>query len=148
MHAERPGRTIPATGLVHEAFLKMVAIDNVDWSHRAHFFAVAAQIMRRILLEEARKRATDKRGGGWQRIDLSESPDLAGHHDRQLIALDDALKTLAKADPRKAQVIELRFFGGLSIEETAAVLQISPESVKRDFRLARAWLRVELEPAG
>jgi RNA polymerase sigma-70 factor (ECF subfamily) len=143
MKQESPGRTIQATGLVHEAYLKLIDVDNVDWQHRAHFFAVAAQVMRRILLEAARKRGAAKRGGQSPRVNLEEIPDIG--RGSQLIALDDALKTLAKMDPRKARVIELRFFGGLSVEETAEVLKLSADTVLRDWRLARAWLLSELE---
>jgi RNA polymerase sigma factor (TIGR02999 family) len=141
---ESPGRTIQATGLVHEAYLKLIDVDNVDWQHRAHFFAVAAQIMRRILLEAARKRGAAKRGGQSPRVNLEEIPDFGSQRGNELIALDDALNTLAKIDPRKARVIELRFFGGLSVEETAEVLKLSPDTVLRDWRLARAWLSAEL----
>jgi RNA polymerase sigma factor (TIGR02999 family) len=142
MKQESPGRTIQATGLVHEAYLKLIDVDNVDWQHRAHFFAVAAQVMRRILLEGARKRGAAKRGGQSPRVNLEEIPDIG--RGSELIALDDALKALAKIDPRKARVIELRFFGGLSVEETAEVLKLSADTVLRDWRLARAWLLAEL----
>jgi RNA polymerase sigma factor (TIGR02999 family) len=142
MKHESPGRTIQATGLVHEAYLKLIDVDNVDWQHRAHFFAVAAQVMRRILLEAARKRGAAKRGGQSPRVTLEEIPDIG--RGSQLIALDDALKALAKIYPRKARVIELRFFGGLSVEETAEVLKLSADTVLRDWRLARAWLLAEL----
>jgi RNA polymerase sigma-70 factor, ECF subfamily len=144
MQEERPGRTIQTTALVHEAYLKLIDVENVDWQHRAHFFAVSARIMRRILLDRARKRGTAKRGGKTPRVDLDEVPDLSSQRGRELIALDDALNRLAEIDARKAQVIELRFFGGLSVEETAEVLKISPDSVMRDWRLARAWLLAEL----
>jgi len=144
MQDERPGRTIQTTALVHEAYLKLVDVENVDWQHRAHFFAVSARIMRRILLDRARKRGTAKRGGKTPRVDLDEVPDLSSQRGRELIALDDALNRLAEIDSRKAQVIELRFFGGLSVEDTAEVLKISPDSVMRDWRLARAWLLAEL----
>jgi RNA polymerase sigma-70 factor (ECF subfamily) len=142
MKQESPGRTIQATGLVHEAYLKLIDVDNVDWQHRAHFFAVAAQVMRRILLEAARKRGAAKRGGQSPRVHVEEIPDIG--RGSELIALDDALKALAKMDPRKARVIELRFFGGLSVEETAEVLKLSADTVLRDWRLARAWLLTEL----
>jgi RNA polymerase sigma-70 factor (ECF subfamily) len=144
MKQESPGRTIQATGLVHEAYLKLIDVDNVDWQHRAHFFAVAAQVMRRILLEAARKRGAAKRGGQSPRVNLEEIPDIGSQRGSELIALDDALKALAKMDPRKARVIELRFFGGLSVEETAEVLKLSADTVLRDWRLARAWLSAEL----
>jgi RNA polymerase sigma factor (TIGR02999 family) len=145
MKNENPGRSMQATALVHEAYLKLVEVDNVDWQHRAHFFAVAAQIMRHILLDGARKRRTAKRGGDAGRVNLDQLPDLASSRDSQLIALDEALTRLAQVDPRKAQVVELRFFGGLSAAESAAVLKVSEETVLRDWRLARAWLLAELE---
>jgi len=144
MQNERPGRSIQTTALVHEAYLKLVDVGNVDWQHRAHFFAVSAQIMRRILLDRARRRVAAKRGGEAPRVNLDEIPDVASGRDRELIALDDALKTLAEVDPRKARVIELRFFGGLSVDETAEVLKVSPDTVMRDWKLARAWLLTEL----
>jgi len=144
MKHERPGRTLQATALVHEAFLKLIVVNDVDWECRAHFFAVAAQIMRRILLDAARKRATAKRGGNAARVNLDEVADLGAERASQLIALDEALNRLEKVDPRKARVIELRFFGGLSVEETAAILKVSQDTVLRDWRLARAWLLAEL----
>jgi len=144
MQHERPGRTIQATALVHEAYLKLIDITNVDWQHRAHFFAVAAQILRRILLDQARRRVAAKRGGGRPRVDLDQVADIGSGRARELIALDDALNALATVDPRKAQVIELRFFAGLSVEETAEVLKVSSDTVMRDWKLARAWLLAEL----
>ena len=144
MQNERPGRTIQTTALVHEAYLKLIDVNQVDWQHRAHFFAVSAQIMRRILLDRARRRAAGKRGGAAQRVNLDELPDVGAGRAREMIALDDALNALAALDPRKARVIELRFFGGLSVEETAEVLRVSPDTVLRDWRLARAWLLKEL----
>jgi len=144
MQNENQARTIQATALVHEAYLRLIEVANVDWQHRAHFFAVSAGIMRHILLDAARSRATAKRGGNQPRVNLDEIPDISAQRGGELIALDDALNILMTVDPRKAQVIELRFFGGLSVEETAAVLKISPDSVMRDWRLARAWLLLEL----
>jgi RNA polymerase sigma-70 factor, ECF subfamily len=144
MQDERPGRTIQTTALVHEAYLKLIDVTNVDWQHRAHFFAVSAQIMRRILLDRARRRVAAKRGGASPQVNLDEVPDMGSGRARELIALDDALTALAKVEPRKARIIELRFFTGLSIEETAEVLKVSPDTVKRDWRLARAWLLAEL----
>jgi RNA polymerase sigma-70 factor (ECF subfamily) len=144
MQNERPGKTIQTTALVHEAYLKLVAIDNVQWQHRAHFFAISAQVMRRILLERARRSSTAKRGGEAARINLDDAPDLASVRARELIALDDALNAMAIIDPRKAQVVEMRFFGGLSVEETAEVLKVSADTVVRDWRLARAWLQAEM----
>jgi RNA polymerase sigma factor (TIGR02999 family) len=147
MRNEQPGRTIQTTALVHEAYLKLIDIDNVDWQHRAHFFAVSAQIMRRILLDQARRRFAAKRGGATPRANLDEVPDLATVRARELIALDDVLNALAAVDPRKARVVELRFFGGMSVEETAEVLKVSSDTVLRDWRLARAWMLAEMGEA-
>jgi RNA polymerase sigma factor (TIGR02999 family) len=149
MQGERPGRTVQTTALVHEAYLKLIDVTNVDWQHRAHFFAIAAQIMRHILMDQARRRVAAKRGGDEPRVildqvNLDQVPDTGSGRARELIALDDALNALATVDPRKAEVIELRFFGGLSVEETAEVLKVSPDTVMRDWRLARAWLLAEL----
>ena len=149
MQGERPGRTVQTTALVHEAYLKLIDVTNVDWQHRAHFFAIAAQVMRHILLDQARRRVAAKRGGDAPRVvldqvNLDQIPDTCSGRARELIALDDALNALATVDPRKAQVIELRFFGGLSVEEAAEVLKVSPDTVMRDWRLARAWLLAEL----
>jgi RNA polymerase sigma-70 factor (ECF subfamily) len=149
MQGERPGRTVQTTALVHEAYLKLIDVTNVDWQHRAHFFAIAAQVMRHILLDQARRRVAAKRGGDAPRVvldqvNLDQVPDTGSGRARELIALDDALNALATVDPRKAQVIELRFFGGLSVEEAAEVLKVSPDTVMRDWRLARAWLLAEL----
>jgi RNA polymerase sigma factor (TIGR02999 family) len=144
MRGQRPGRTIQTTALVHEAYIKLIDVNNVDWQHRAHFFAVSAQIMRRILLDRARRSTAAKRGGPKLRLNLDELPDVGSGPARELVALDDALNTLAEIDPRKARVVELRFFGGLSVPETAAVLKVSPETVLRDWKLARSWLLAEL----
>jgi len=141
---ERPGNTLQATALVHEAYLELIDITNVDWQHRAHFFAVSAQIMRHILLDRARRRVAAKRGGHAERVDLDELPDLSGNRAEELIVLEDALNALAALDQRKARVVELRFFGGLSVEESAAVLEVSPETVMRDWKFARSWLQAEL----
>jgi len=147
MQDERSGRTIQATALVHEAYLKLIDVGNVDWEHRAHFFAVSAQIMRRILLDRARRRVAVKRGGAAQRLDLAGVPDVGSVRARELIALDDALEALTALDERKARVIELRFFAGLSVEETAEVLKVSCDTVMRDWKLGRAWLLAELQSA-
>lgn len=141
---ERPGNTLQATALVHEAYLELIDITNVDWQHRAHFFAVSAQIMRHILLDRARRRVAAKRGGDAERVNLDEVPDLSGERAKELIALEDALNALAAIDARKARVVELRFYGGLSVEESAAVLDVSPETVMRDWKFARSWLQSEL----
>ena len=144
MQNESPARTIQATALVHEAYLRLVDVTKVDLRHRAQFFAITARIMRNILLDNARARAAAKRGGQQARVNLDEIPDLSDQGGRNLLALDDALTALAAVDPRRAQVIELRFFGGLSVEDTAAALNVSAETVMRDARAARAWLRREL----
>ena len=148
MRGEREGASLQATALVHEAYLRLVDAGSVDWQDRAHFYAVSAQMMRRILVDTARARVRDKRGGHAARLDLDEIPDLSGGRSHELVALDDALNALAKLDQRKAKVIELRFFGGLSVEETAAALGISAQSVMRDWRLARSWLTRELSTSG
>jgi RNA polymerase sigma factor (TIGR02999 family) len=144
MQNERPGRTIQTTALVHEAYLKLIDVSNVDWQHRAHFFAISAQVMRRILLDRARRRVAVKRGGAMPKVNLNELEQVGSAHDRELVALDDALNALAQLDARKARIVELRFFGGLSVEETAEVEKVSPDTVMRDWRLARAWLLAEL----
>jgi len=132
------------TALAHEAWLRLVNVSVVDWKDRAHFFAIAAQMMCRILVDAARTRGREKRGGSAQRIDLDQIPDISTRRDPELIAIDDALNTLAELDPRKARVIELRFFGGLSVEETAEVLKVHEQTVVRDWRLARVWLLREI----
>jgi RNA polymerase sigma factor (TIGR02999 family) len=149
MRNERAGNTLQTTALVNEAYLRLVNAKSVGWQDRAHFFAVSAQIMRRILVGAARARGSVKRGGHVKRIDhstvnLDEIPDVSSEREAELVAIDDALNTLAEIAPRKARVIELRFFGGLSVEETAEVLKISPQSVMRDWKLAKAWLMREL----
>jgi len=154
MRRERAGHTLQTTALVNEVYLRLVDADDVGWQDRAHFFAVSAQMMRRILVDAARARASVKRGGRAERVehptdvDFDQIPDLSSQRDRELIAVDDALEALARLDPRKTRVIELRFFGGLSVEETAAVLRISPQSVMRDWKLAKAWLARELGNVG
>ncbi len=144
MREERPDHTLQATAVVHEAYLRLIDVRNVQWEHRAHFFAVSARIMRRILLDAARKRATGKRSGPVEAVNLDLIPEVSPAGSRELIALDDALQRLAMVDARKEQVVELRFFGGLSVDETAVVLKISPRTVLSDWSLARAWLLVEI----
>jgi RNA polymerase sigma-70 factor, ECF subfamily len=150
MRHERAGHTLQTTALVNEAYLRLVDVKGIDWQDRVHFLAVAARIMRRILVDAARARTSAKRGGEMKRVDHSTALDFdqlpASHSDRaaELLALDDALSKLTQMDPRRGQVIELRFFGGLTVEETAGVLNISPQSVMRDWKLARAWLSREL----
>lgn len=145
---ERSGHTLQTTDLVHEAYLRLVNVHEVDWQHRAHFFAVAASVMRRILVDRARRQSAAKRGARPEHLDLDLSVDLLSVRAREVVALDDALNTLAGADPRRAQIVELRFFGGLSVEETAQVLKVSPETVMRDWKVARAWLLTELSGQG
>lgn len=148
MQDERVGRTVQTTALIHEAYLKLINVTNVDWQHRAQFFAISAQIMRNILLDHARRRRAAKRGAGMAKISLDEAPDIGWQRADELVALDDALKQLAAFDARKARVIELRFFGGLSVAETAEVLTVSEDTVMRDWRLARSWLMKELGSGG
>jgi RNA polymerase sigma factor (TIGR02999 family) len=150
MRSERPGHTLQATALVNEAFLRLVDTRDLDWTDRAHFYAVCARVMRRILVDAARSRASIKRGGQADRtehtaaINFDDLPTPGTEIGAQVCALDDALNALARIDPRRAQVVELRFFGGLTVEETGQVLQVSPQTVMRDWRLARAWLAREL----
>jgi RNA polymerase sigma-70 factor, ECF subfamily len=138
------GGRFKTTALVHEAYLKLIDVTNVDWQHRAHFFAISAQVMRRIMLDRARRRVAAKRGGATPKVNLNGLDQLGSSRAREVVALDDALNALAQFDARKARIIELRFFGGLSIEETAEVEKVSPDTVLRDWRLARAWLMAEL----
>ena len=144
MAGERPGHVLQTTALVNEVYLKLVDCGQMNWQDRAHFFAVSAQLMRRILVDFARSRDYQKRGGGVLHISLDETPSVCDEPDMQLVALDDALKALAAVDERKSRVVEMRFFGGLSIEETAEVLKVSSETVQRDWRLAKVWLLREL----
>jgi len=144
MAHERPDHTLQATALVNEAYLRLVNAKDVDWRDRAHFLAIAARTMRRILIDSARAHRYLKRGAGAKPLSLNESLVVQGKPGADLLALDDALKALAEIDPRKSQAVELRFFGGLTIEETAEVLKVSPETVMRDWKLAKAWLLREL----
>jgi RNA polymerase sigma factor (TIGR02999 family) len=144
MMRERAGLTIQATALVNETFLRLADAPNIDWTDRAHFFAVAAKVMRRILIEAARARNREKRGGGLEKVPYQESVIPAPEDDNSVIALDDALTTLSKTDPRKAHVVEMRFFGGMTNDEIAAVLTISRDTVKRDWNFAKLWLAREI----
>ena len=146
MRRESPGHILQTTALVNEAYLRLVDATSVSWQDRAHFFAVSAQIMRRILVDAAR--AAAKREGAAPRVRLDEVPDVSTERASELVAIDEALNSLSRIDHRKAQVIELRFFGGLSVEETSAVLKISPQSVMRDWKLAKAWMLRELNGQG
>jgi len=144
MGRESPGHTLQTSALINEAYMKLVDRRNVQWQDRAHFFAVAAQVMRHILIDHARSRHYAKRGAGARKVSLEDTAVLSNERAADLVALDDALNALAAIDPRKSRIIELRFFGGLSIEETAEILKIAPVTVTREWRAARAWLRREM----
>jgi RNA polymerase sigma factor (TIGR02999 family) len=144
MKNEAQGNTLQATALVHEVFLRMVDVTNVDWQARAQFFAIAAQMMRRILVDAARTRGSRRRGGTPSRVNLDESAVLSPAPDRSILALDEALTAFSQVAPRQAKVVELRYFGGLTEEEIVAALKISPRTVRRDWDLAKAWLLHEL----
>jgi len=144
LRGERAGHTLQPTALVHEVYLRLAQPRRVPWQSRAEFFAAAAQAMRRILVDHARKRAAAKRAGNWTRVELADDVAIEGKRELDLLALDDALERLAELDPRHARIVELRFFGGLSVAETASVLKISTATVKRDWSLARAWLHRRL----
>jgi RNA polymerase sigma factor (TIGR02999 family) len=148
MRREGPENSLQPTALVHEAYLKLVDASFTDWQDRTHFFAIAARMMRRILVDAARSKDAGKRGGGAIRVDINDSIDGLPLRNDLTMRLDDALNALAKFDARKADVVELRFFGGLSVEETAEALKISPQSVMRDWKLARSWLAREMERPG
>jgi len=141
---ERPGHTLQATALVNEAYLRLIDLNRMEWQNRAHFFGMAARIMRRILVDSARARRNLKRGGGVLTVSLDQAIAVSANSGHDLVALDDALQTLAAMDPRKAQVVEMRFFAGLTIEETATALHVSVETVMRDWRTAKTWLLAEL----
>ena len=141
---ERSGHTLQTTALVNEAYLRLIDWKNVHWQNRAHFFAVSAQLMRRILVDHARHRKYRKRGGDAIRVSLTEAVNVVQERSADVLALDEALQSLATLDPRKSQIVELRFFGGLSVEETAEVLKVSPRTVMREWGLAQAWLYREL----
>jgi RNA polymerase sigma factor (TIGR02999 family) len=146
MAGERPGHLLQTTALVNEAYLRLVDWKNVKWQNRAHFFGMAAHMMRRILVDFARAQGRDKRGAGAFRVPLSEATGTPERRSAELVAIDDALKTLETLDPRQSRVVELRFFGGLSLEETAAAVGVSVGTVRRDWSLAQAWLYRELNP--
>jgi len=144
LRAERHGHTLQPSDLVHEAYMRLVDEKEIDWQNRAHFFGVAAVRMRHILVERARSRQAAKRGGGEYLLSLSKADRQAEDYDVKLLALNDALQRLEALDPQKSRVVELRYFGGLTIEETAEAMNISPATVKRDWSMARAWLRSEI----
>ncbi|MBS1852643.1 MAG: sigma-70 family RNA polymerase sigma factor [Acidobacteria bacterium] len=141
---ERPGHTLQSTALVNEAYMRLVD-QNVSWQSRAHFFGIAAQMMRRILVDHARARSAAKRGAGDFKVTLDEAMAISDARDVNVIALDSALNNLAKLDPQQSRIVELRFFAGLSIEETSQVLDVSPATVKRDWAMAKAWLAREMQ---
>ena len=147
LRRERPGHTLQATALVHEAYLKLVDQRQVTWQNRAHFFGVASQIMRRVLMDYAKSQKREKRGGGAHKTSLDEALVVAEDRASDLIQIDEALARLEELDPRQAKVVELRFFGGLSVEETAEAMGISAPTVKREWAMARAWLHRELSVA-
>ena len=144
LQRERADHTLQATGLVHEAYLRLVDQGTTTWQNRAHFLGVAAQLMRRILIDYARSHRAEKRGGNWDKLAFDEALAPSAERSVDLVALDDALKDLATFDERQSRIVELRFFGGLTVEEIAEVVEISPRTVKREWRLAKAWLRREL----
>lgn len=141
LYRERSGHTLQTTALVHEAYLKLIDQREARWQNRAHFFAIAAQAMRRILVDSARRHTALKRGGQAENLSLDEAANISEQSDPILLPLDEALNNLAAIDPRQSRIVELRFFGGLTIEETAEVMKLSPDTVKRDWAMARAWLR-------
>ena len=145
MRGQNPGVTLQTTALVHEAYLRLAGRDHARWQNREHFFAVAARAMRHILVDHARRRQAGKRGGGQVKLVLDESLDLPQQRELDLVALDDALNALAALDPAQSQVVELRFFGGLSIEAVSKVMGTSPATVKREWATARSWLFAELQ---
>jgi len=145
MRHERADHTLQATALVHEAYLKLVEQQSVNWQSRAHFFGVAAQLMRRILIDHARGHLRQKRGGEYKKVSLNDAYIFSPEQSAELLAVDESLQRLAKLDERQARVVELRFFGGLSVEEAAAVLGISAKTVKRDWSVAKAWLYADLK---
>src|SRR5437879_1541201 len=147
MSGERGGHTLQTTALVNEAYVRLIDWKNVRWQNRAHFFGISAHLMRRILVDFARARGYHKRGGGARPVALDEAAVVADEKGTDMVALDEALNALAELDARQSRVVELRFFGGLSVEETAEVLKMSPATVRRDWSLARAWLHRELSNA-
>ena len=148
MRGERPGHTLQTSALVNEAYLRLAGHREMQWQNRAHFFAVAAQAMRRILVDHARRRGGRKRGGGGHKVDLDEALIVSDERAAEVVALDDALARLAEIAPRKSQLVELRFFGGLTIEEAAEVLGVSPGTVMREWTFTKAWLLKEMSGGG
>lgn len=148
MKNESPGNTLQATAIIHEVYLRLVEMTNVEWHARAQFFALAAQMMRRILVDAARARGSGKRGGMAPKVNIEETAVLSPATDRSILALDEALTAFSQVAPRQAKVVELRYFGGLTEEEIVAALEISPRTVRRDWNLAKAWLLRELSAKG
>jgi len=144
LYRERRGHTLQTTALVHEAYLKLIDQRDARWQNRAHFFAIAAQAMRRILIDSARKHTAHKRGGPQEKLSLDEAPEVSLEPNTKLLALDEALTTLEEIDPEQSRIVELRYFGGLTIEETAEVMNSSPATIKREWAMARAWLHEKL----
>ena len=144
LYRERPGHTLQTTALVHEAYLKLIDQKDARWQNRSHFFAIAAQAMRRILIDSARRHAAMKRGGPQEKLSLDDVPEVSLEPNIKLLALDEALNELAQIDPDQSRIVELRYFGGLTIEETAEVMKSSPATVKREWAMARAWLHQAL----
>ena len=148
LQRERGDHTLQATGLVHEAYLRLVDQKTTTWKNRAHFFGVAARLMRRILVDHARRHGTEKRGGDRTKVEFNEALIPSASRSLNVVALDDALQDLAKLNPQHSQIVELRFFGGMSLEEVAEVLDVSPRTVQREWRMARAWLRRQMPDSG
>jgi RNA polymerase sigma factor (TIGR02999 family) len=144
LYRERPSHTLQTTALVHEAYLKLIDQRDARWQNRAHFFAIAAQAMRRILVDSARRHTAVKRGGPSENLALDEAANISLEPDPILVPLDEALNELAEIDPQQSRIVELRFFGGLTIEETAEVMKLSSDTIKREWAMARAWLRLNL----
>ena len=144
LRRERPGHTLQTTALIHEAYLRLINQQNIEWQNRAHFYAIAARLMREILVDHARKRQASKRGGSDIKVPLEEAMVVSPGRGVDLVALDEALTRLAAIDPQQSRIVELRYFSGLSVEETAEVLAVSSRTVKRDWNVAKAWLRHQL----
>jgi RNA polymerase sigma factor (TIGR02999 family) len=147
MRRERPGHTLQTTALINEAYLRLIEVDSIQWQNRAHFLAVAARVMRRVLVESARRKGRHRHGGNARKISLDDALAMSREANPDFVALDDALSALTEIDVRKARVVEMRFFGGLTVDETAEALGVSTGTVMRDWRLAKAWLARELKGA-
>lgn len=148
MRHENPGHTLQTSALINEAYLRLAGTETAEWQNRAHFFAVAAQVMRHILIDHARKHHVVRRGGGLQRVSLDETAVASDERASEFVALDEALTKLAVVDARKSQIVEMKFFGGLTVEEIAQVMKLSPITIKREWRAAKAWLHLEITKPG